>query len=104
MVASGLGNGVAVVANITLVQRGSPDNLRGRAFTLIMSANFVVLGAAMFAAGPLTDRFGARWIWGGSAALLAASAAVAAVMCRALLAEGEPAPVAAAAVPRATAS
>ena len=30
----GLGNGVAVVLNITLVQRGAPDRLRGRALTL----------------------------------------------------------------------
>jgi MFS family permease len=87
MVASGLGNGIAVVANITLVQRGSPDTLRGRAFTVIMSANFVVLGAAMFVSGPLTDRFGARWIWGGSAAILGGCAVVAAAMCRSLIAE-----------------
>lgn len=94
MVFSGLGNGIAVVANITLVQRGSPDALRGRAFTVIMSANFVVLGFAMFAAGPLTDRFGARWIWGGSAILLASTALLARVMCRRLLVEqpaGDPA-------------
>ena len=85
MVVSGLGNGVAVVANITLVQRGSPDALRGRAFTVIMSANFVVLGGSMFLAGPLTDSFGARWIWGGSAAILGVCAVVAAAMCRRLI-------------------
>lgn len=90
MVLSGIGNGVAVVANITLVQRGAPDHLRGRAFTVIMSANFVVLGAAMFAAGPLTDRYGARWIWGGSAIVLAVAAALAFVLCRALLVEATP--------------
>lgn len=90
MVLSGIGNGVAVVANITLVQRGAPDHLRGRAFTVIMSANFVVLGAAMFAAGPLTDRYGARWIWGGSAIVLAVAAALAFVLCRALLVETTP--------------
>jgi MFS family permease len=92
MVLSGIGNGVAVVANITLVQRGAPDHLRGRAFTVIMSANFVVLGAAMFAAGPLTDRYGARWIWGGSAIVLAVAAALAFVLCRALLLETFPEP------------
>ncbi|MGZ4353701.1 MAG: MFS transporter [Gaiellaceae bacterium] len=90
MVVSGIGNGVAVVANITLVQRGAPDHLRGRAFTVIMSANFVVLGAAMFAAGPLTDRFGARWIWGGSAIVLAVAAVLAFVLCKALLVETSP--------------
>jgi MFS family permease len=85
MVLSGLGNGIAVIANITLVQRGAPDSLRGRAFTVIMSSNFVVLGLAMFATGPLTDRYGARWIWGGSAALLAVTAVLAYVLCRRLL-------------------
>src|ERR1700756_2164869 len=44
MVLAGFGNGGAVVANITLVQRGAPDRVRGRAFTLIMSANYAVLG------------------------------------------------------------
>jgi MFS family permease len=85
MVLSGAGNGVAVVANITLVQRGAPDNLRGRAFTLIMSANFAVLGLAMLVAGPLTDRYGARWVWGGCAVLLLVAAAIAKGMCRGLL-------------------
>jgi MFS family permease len=102
MVVSGLGNGIAVVANITLVQRGSPDALRGRAFTVIMSSNFVLLGVAMFVAGKLVDPFGARWIWGGSAAILGGCAVVAAAMCRGLIEERrEHAP--AAAVPSATA-
>ena len=39
------GNGAAVVCNSLLVQRGAPDELRGRAFTVIMSSNYVVLGA-----------------------------------------------------------
>ncbi|HET8607299.1 MAG TPA: MFS transporter [Gaiellaceae bacterium] len=97
LVVSGVGNGIAVVANITLVQRGAPDHLRGRAFTVIMSANFVVLGAAMFAAGPLTDRFGARWLWGGSALVLLAAAVLARALCRALLVEAPPQAVAQAA-------
>jgi MFS family permease len=75
VIASGFGNGIAVVCNALLVQRGAPDVLRGRAFTVIMSTNFAVLGLAMVAAGPLTDSFGARWVWGG-AALLAGIAAV----------------------------
>ena len=33
MALAGFGNGGAVVANITLVQRGAPDRVRGRAFT-----------------------------------------------------------------------
>lgn len=85
MVLTGIGNGAAVVANITLVQRGAPDRLRGRAFTVIMSVNFAVQGAAMVAAGPLTDRLGARWVWGASALLLLVTAAVAHLMSRRLL-------------------
>jgi hypothetical protein len=84
MVPAGIGNGVAVACNITLVQRGAVDRLRGRAFTAIMSINFLVFGAAMLAAGPLTDRVGARWVWGGSALVLVATAGVAFLMCRRL--------------------
>jgi MFS family permease len=84
MVPAGIGNGVAVACNITLVQRGAVDRLRGRAFTAIMSINFLVFGAAMLAAGPLTDRVGARWVWGGSALVLGATAALAFAMCRRL--------------------
>jgi MFS family permease len=75
VVVSGFGNGLAVVCNALLVQRGAPDVLRGRAFTVIMSTNFAVLGLAMVAAGPLTDAAGPRWVWGG-AAMLAGIAAV----------------------------
>jgi MFS family permease len=85
MVVSGIGNGAAVVANVTLVQRGAPDRLRGRAFTVIMSVNYVFLGAAMVVTGPLTDRVGARWIWGACALLLVAAAAIAYGLCRRLL-------------------
>jgi MFS family permease len=84
MVVSGIGNGVATIANITLVQGGAPDHLRGRAFTIIIGTNFAVLGLAMFAAGPLTDLIGPRWVWGGCAVVLALAAAVAQAMARGL--------------------
>jgi MFS family permease len=73
-----VGNGAAVVCNALLVQRGAPDDLRGRAFTVIMSSNYVVLGIGMVAAGPLVDAIGPRWLWGGASAafLLAAAAAL----------------------------
>jgi MFS family permease len=73
------GNGAAVVCNALLVQRGAPDELRGRAFTVIMSSNYVVLGLGMAIAGPLVDAFGARWLWGVASVgfLLASFAAVA---------------------------
>jgi MFS family permease len=75
VVLAGLGNGVAVVANAVLVQRGAPDHLRGRAFTVVMSAGYAVLGAGMVAAGFLTDLLGARTVWALAAGLLAVGAA-----------------------------
>lgn len=78
VVVFGAGNGVAMVANSLLVQRGAPDALRGRAFTLVMSANFAALGVGMAVAGPVLDALGARWCWAIAAALCGA-AAVAAV-------------------------
>ena len=70
MMLSGFGNGGAVVANITLVQRGAPDHVRGRAFTLLMSANYTVLGISFVIAGPITDAVGARWVYGAAAAVI----------------------------------
>jgi MFS family permease len=77
MVVSGFGNGAAIVANITLVQRGAPDRLRGRAFTLLMSATYTVLGIAFVIAGPVTNAVGARWVYAGAATTIAVAAAVA---------------------------
>ena len=67
MLLGGAGNGAAVVYNSLLVQRGAPDEVRGRVFTVIMSTNFAVLGLAMIVAGPLTDAVGARWVFAISA-------------------------------------
>jgi MFS family permease len=64
VVASGIGNATALVCNTLLVQRGAPDHVRGRAFTLIMGTNFAILGVGMAVAGPLVDVVGARWVWG----------------------------------------
>jgi MFS family permease len=64
---TGFGNGVAGVCNPVFVQRGAPDRLRGRAFTVIMSVNTLVLGVGMAIAGPVTDTWGARWAWAGAA-------------------------------------
>ena len=68
VVVAAFGNGAAVVCNALFVQRGAPDELRGRAFTVIMSSNYALLGVGMVAAGAFTDAFGARWVWGGAAA------------------------------------
>lgn len=77
-----LGNGAAIVCNALLVQRGAPDELRGRAFTVIMSSNYVVLGLGMAIAGPLVDGFGARWLWGGASIAFLLAALAAAVLAR----------------------
>jgi MFS family permease len=74
MVVAGFGNGGAVVANITLVQRGAPDHVRGRAFTMLMSANYAVLAAAFIVAGPLTNSVGPRWVYAGSATTIVIAA------------------------------
>jgi len=71
---SGFGNGTAVVCNALLVQRGVPDRLRGRAFTLLMSTGYAVLGLGMIGAGPLTNAVGARDLWGIAAGLCSLAA------------------------------
>ncbi len=72
----GTGNGASGVCNALLVQRGAPDLVRGRVFTLIMSVNYIFLGLGMALAGPLTNVRGARWVWGLAAALYAIAAVV----------------------------
>lgn len=90
MVLSGIGNGAAFVTNVLLVQRGAPDAVRGRAFTVIMSTNFVVMSIAMVSAGPFTETAGARWVWGASAAVVGASVLVAVLLARPLAAVPRP--------------
>src|SRR5262249_35278640 len=77
MVLAGFGNGGAVVANITLVQRGAEDRVRGRVFTLLMSVNYAVLGAAFVVAGPLTNHIGARWAYPIAAGVIVSGGGVA---------------------------
>jgi MFS family permease len=77
MVLFGFGNGGAVVANITLVQRAAPDRVRGRAFTLLMSVNYAFLGLSFVVAGPLTNAYGARWSYLVAAVTVLGAAAVA---------------------------
>ena len=74
------GNGAVVVCNRLLVQRGAPDQYRGRALATIMSSNYAVLGLSMAAAGVLTDVFGARTIFIAAGGIFLAAALVALVM------------------------
>jgi len=80
VVVSGLGNGAVVVCNAVLVQRGAPDRLRGRAFTVVMSIGYAFFGLGMIVAGPLTNGFGARTAWGISAVLCFVAACFALVL------------------------
>ena len=97
VVVSGAGNGAAVVCNALLVQRGAPDRVRGRVFTLVMSSNFAVLILGMVAAGPLTAAIGPRWVWAVAAVLSAIAAVIGLAMTRGVSerpSETEPAPLA----------
>jgi MFS family permease len=76
------GNGAAIICNRLLVQRGAPDQYRGRALATIMSSNYAVLGLAMAAAGVLTDIFGAQAIWIAAGLVYLLGALVALLMTR----------------------
>jgi MFS family permease len=75
----GVGDGVAIVCNALLVQRGAPDYVRGRALTLVMAATWTLNGIGTVAAGALLHQAGARWMWAASAVtfVIGAAAAVA---------------------------
>jgi MFS family permease len=81
-VVAGIGNGAAVVCNSLLVQRGAPDAIRGRVFTVIMSVNYAVYGLGFVIAGPLTDRVGPRWVFGGVGIVLAGASLIALALAR----------------------
>jgi MFS family permease len=71
VVVAGIGNGAAVVCNYTFVGRSAADEIRGRVITLLMSATAVTFVGGSLVAGPVTDAVGARWVWGGAAAVYA---------------------------------
>ena len=81
-VLAGIGNGTAVVCNSFLVQRGAPDAIRGRVFTVIMSVNYAVYGLGFVIAGPLTDSVGPRWVFGGVGIVLTFASFVAYALSR----------------------
>jgi MFS family permease len=89
-VLSGIGNGTAVVCNSLLVQRGASDEVRGRVFTVIMSVNYAVYGIGVLVAGPLTDSFGPRWVYGAVGLLLALASLVAYALGREAIPERTP--------------
>jgi MFS family permease len=82
VVGGAAGNGSVIVCNRLLVQRGAPDQYRGRALATIMSSNYAVLGLGMAAAGVLTDAFGARAVWAGAGVVYLVAAVVAFALTR----------------------
>jgi MFS family permease len=90
-VAAGVGNGLAVVCNALLIQRGAPDEVRGRAMTFAMSVTFGVMGLSMVLAGALMPPDGARWVWAAGALCLALAAGVAYALARPAVATPRPA-------------
>jgi dTMP kinase len=76
----GIGDGVAIVCNALLVQRGAPDHVRGRALTLVMAATWALNGIGTVAAGALLANVGARWLWAAASATFVLGAAASALL------------------------
>jgi MFS family permease len=89
MVVAGFGNGLTFPMTVLIVQRYTEDRLRGRAFTLIISAHNLLLGIAMVASGALTEVAGPRWTYVVASALLGAGGFAALVLSRGITAEAD---------------
>jgi DHA3 family tetracycline resistance protein-like MFS transporter len=89
---AGVGNGGAVVGNITFVQRGAADRVRGRAFTLLMAVNYGALGLSFVIAGPVTNAVGARWTYVVAAMGIGFASGLARLFARGVEPEPQPAP------------
>jgi hypothetical protein len=87
-----VGNGVAIVCNQVLVQRGAPDAMRGRALAVLMSVYYAVLGLSMAGGGLLVDAAGARAAWAFAGCVYAAAAVAALVLTRGIREAAETAP------------
>ncbi len=66
----GVGNGIGLVCNVTLIQQVVSDERRGQIFAVLGSLvqAFTLIGT--LAAGPITESVGPRMMWGISSALL----------------------------------
>jgi len=84
LVFGGAGNGLLLTANAMLVQQGASDDLRGRSFMLIMSANALVLTFTSLGAGVLTDHSGAQLVWALAAAATALAGVIGVLLARSL--------------------
>jgi MFS family permease len=84
MAVNGFGNGLAFPISVLIIQRHTSDLVRGRAFTVIISAHNALLGIGLVSAGGLAAVVGARWTFGTAAALFAVSSATAFAFSRGL--------------------
>jgi MFS family permease len=87
MVLAGFGNGLTFPMTVLIIQRYTTDRLRGRAFTVVISAHNLLLGIAMVSAGALTESVGPRWTYSIAALLLVCGSATALVLSRGIRAE-----------------
>ena len=65
-----------------LVQSGAPDQMRGRALTLVMSATYLLTGIGTVLAGGVLHLRGARWAWAVAAICYAVAAVAGYVLAR----------------------
>ena len=72
----GIGDGGAIVCNALLVQRGTRDEMRGRALTFVMSLTWATTGIGIVLAGALMGANDARWVWLCVGAVLVVAAVV----------------------------
>ena len=79
---AGFGNGVTFPMTVLIIQEHTIDRMRGRAFTLVISAHNALLGLAMAAAGALTGAVGARWTFGVAGVLVATGGLTAFLLAR----------------------
>jgi MFS family permease len=80
MVVCGFGNGLAFPLTVVIVQQNAPDRIRGRVFSVIISAHYAILGVAFALGGALTQHLGARWVYGAAAGLIFAGSLSAAAL------------------------
>jgi MFS family permease len=66
----GIGNGIGLVCNVTLIQQVVSDDRRGQIFAVLGSLVQIFTLIGTLAAGPITVAVGPRMMWGISAALL----------------------------------
>ena len=81
-VVGGIGDGVAIVCNALLVQRGARDEVRGRALTVLMSGTMLVQAIGTILAGALMPPDAARWVWAFGGVAFAVAALIGYVLTR----------------------